>query len=80
MARAEALVFISPVYFVGSKSLVRVLFAMLWRMGYEISLRPHGDAEAKRMIDAAVAVVHRSLTAPAPASDPPPRAARSRAR
>jgi AcrR family transcriptional regulator len=43
-----------------SKDLVRVLFAMLWRTGYELSLQSPSRTEEQRIVDALTAVFVRS--------------------
>jgi AcrR family transcriptional regulator len=43
--------------------LVRVLFGMLWRAGWEVSLRPPSRAEEQRLVDALSAVMIRAFTA-----------------
>lgn len=45
-----------------SKDLVRALFAMLWRTGYELSVRPTSRAEEKRIVDTLATVIVRSCT------------------
>lgn len=45
-----------------SKDLVRALFAMLWRTGYELSVRPTNRAQEQRIIDTLATVVVRSCT------------------
>lgn len=45
-----------------SKDLVRALFAMLWRTGYEISVRAPSRAEEKRIVDTLATVILRSCT------------------
>ena len=43
--------------------LTRVLFGMLWRAGWEVSLRPPSRRDEQRLIDALTAVIIRAFTA-----------------